>query len=68
MDPPLDFGPLWDMDPAPALLQMTWLHTGAGSTFGAGSNTDLELGLGISLSGFLGKFRRSCNVGWHAGP
>ena len=25
------------------------------------------LGLGISLTGFVGKFRRSCNVGRHAG-
>ena len=25
------------------------------------------LGLGISLTGFLGKFWRSCNIGWHAG-
>ena len=26
------------------------------------------LDLGISLTGFLGNFRRSCNVGWHASP
>ena len=25
------------------------------------------VGLGISLTGFLGKFRPSCNMGWHAG-
>ena len=30
-------------------------------------NLFIGVGLDISLRGFLGEFRHSCNIGWHAG-
>ena len=42
---------------------------GASSTAQLGNDCDhiLYVGLGIPLTGFLGKFRRFCNIGRHAG-